>query len=164
MPTKLIFVLLIFTGCSVNHVFLDFRPCNISECQIDKVKAGLKEDFAQFRFKYSQTNPNRPYYHLIFTDGNPEMEIYGLAFSDTRTAYIYTNAIQITCSDWYPEDFNEVSTAQGIANVAAHELGHLIGFEHISDSIQDDLMTAHSYKEYLCYYNGGWVIKQKRRF
>ena len=84
--------------------------------------------------------PTDPHTTLFF--GNQNSSFLGLADSvDTFNAIPVQEAIIYTedLADWEGMSPSAESTAMAIANIAAHELGHLLGLEHTDES--GDLMA-----------------------
>jgi hypothetical protein len=115
---------------AVQRVFLDFdsrtteEEYAYNEFVRDEILAMMERDFAAFDFAFSYTTiPAAPYSTIYMNDGPPlgraeSVDFRNLSRSDTATVNIV----------------NAGSTTQQAivltANVASHELGHLLGLRH----------------------------------
>ena len=120
---------------------------------IDRLIAQMRQDLAQYNVTLldskHHTRPTEAHSRLFF--GNYNASYLGLADSvDTGNIMLAQEAII------YSEDLAMFESleptvdeaAQALANIAAHELGHLLGLEHTSES--GDLMaTASSARQVL---------------
>jgi hypothetical protein len=103
-------------------VCIDFTSGGFSHDDVNFIKARLEEDFGPYGYRFIVWS-NGCDLRLVFGGNNSEYPTYyGLSQLEEGVSHVYTGRMLV---DWLPTRPHDLFL-QGVANTAAHELGHQI--------------------------------------
>ncbi len=109
-------------------VCLDFSNSILEPAHQELIRGKMIQDFSPHGYNFILMDPeyNSCAYRISFqTEGDG---VWGIAFAKEAYAEVYVETIRQAASGTRIEHF-----LQGVANAAAHEMGHLLGFSHSDD-------------------------------
>lgn len=107
-------------------VCLDFTETNFPVEWRHEIYNKMDEDFGPHGFRITYHELGDCDYRITF--GGDDAARWGIAHTAEGEAVVFTDAI-LKWADGYQTDV----FLQGVANAAAHELGHLLGYNHTDD-------------------------------
>lgn len=116
-------------------ICLDFTNSGFDPDWQEQVYRKMDEDFSPHGFRVKYIEPTDCEFTIEF--GGDDASRWGVAFESQRRARVFTLAILR-----YADGLEASAYLQGVSNAAAHEMGHLLGREHVEDTT--DVMSVPS--------------------
>lgn len=109
-------------------VCLDFSQSVLHPDHQEVIRRKLVEDFSLHGYSFILMDPEYHSCALRISFEGTGNGVWGMAYAKESYAVVYVETIRAAAQGTRIEDF-----LQGIANAAAHEMGHLLGFGHVDD-------------------------------
>ena len=110
----------------IRFVCLDFSETKFPEEWRRAIYLKMVDDFTPHGYRITFHELDRCDYRIDFVGG--ESTLWGFAYTGDRRAEVFIDTILRDA-----HGLTESAYLQGVANAAAHELGHLLGKDHVDD-------------------------------